>query len=332
MILVTGGTGLVGAHLLYNLCRTNNKVVATYRNKTTQNTTKEIFDLYGDTSNYKNIVWKKADITNVTELEYAFQEITHVYHAAALVSFNSRDADKLRKVNIEGTANIVNFCILKNIKKLCYVSSIATLDKSPGIDIIDENCDWNPEEDHSDYGITKFGAEMEVWRGSQEGLSVVIVNPGVIFGFGAWNVNSSKLFKQIKKRFPFYTNGSVGVVAVQDVVTAMILLMNSTIKNHRFVLVEENKSYKEVFTLIANKLNKTPPKYYASKIFTETLWRFNSLLNTISFGTIDLGINKYSSRSAHKKRYYNGDKIKKSIVFNYTPFPFVIDEIVNKLP
>ncbi|NJB82330.1 NAD-dependent epimerase/dehydratase family protein [Wenyingzhuangia aestuarii] len=332
MILVTGGTGLVGAHLLYNLCKTNSQIVAIYRNKETQNTTKEIFELYGDTSNYQNIIWKKADIVNIPEIELVFNGITHVYHAAAKVSFDSKDSEQLRKVNVEGTANIVNLCIKNNIEKLCYVSSIATLAKTPGVNFIDEDCEWNPEGDHSDYSLTKYGAEMEVWRASQEGVPVVIVNPGVIFGFGAWNVNSSQLFKKIKKGLSFYTNGTVGVVAVQDVVNAMILLMNSNISNQRFVLVAQNSNYKAIFSLIAQHLNVTPPKFKAGKTVTEIAWRLNSLIATLTFGTLDFGLNKYSARAAHKKRYYNGNNIKKSITnFSYTPFDMVIKEICSKL-
>jgi len=331
MILVTGGTGLVGSHLLYNLCKTNSKVIAIYRNKDTQCVTKEIFKLYNSLATYQHIIWKKADITDITELEHAFLDITHVYHAAAMVSFRSKDAENLRKINIEGTANIVNLCITHKIKKLCYVSSIATVAKTPGKEFIDETCEWAPEGNHSDYSISKFGAEMEVWRGSQEGLNVVIVNPGVIFGFGAWNVNSSKLITQIKKGFPFYTEGVVGVVGVKDVVVAMIELMNSNIKSKRFILVAANKSYKTIFSLIAKQLNVSPPKIKVSKFFTEIAWRLNLFLSLITFDTVNLGIYKYTSKSAHNKRYYNGSKIEKSIDFNYTLFDTVIQNICNKL-
>ncbi len=331
MILVTGGTGLVGAHLLYNLCKNNTKVVAIYRNQTTLNNTKEIFELYGNANNYKNIIWKKADICDLTELSIAFENITHVYHAAAMVSFASKDSALLHKINIEGTANIVNLCVSNNIKKLCYVSSIATLSKKPGTEYLDETCEWNPEENHSDYSISKYGGEMEVWRASQEGIPVVIVNPGVIFGFGVWNANTSKLFKQIQKGFPFYTKGATGVVGVVDVVTAMIALMNSDIKNERFILVAENKSYKDTFGSIAKQLNTKTPTLQVSKFVTEVLWRINSFVNLISFRTVDFGFYKFSSRAAHNTKKYNGEKIKKSIAFNYTPFHTVLQQIASKL-
>lgn len=331
MILVTGGTGLVGSHLLYNLCKTNSKVIAIYRNKDTQRVTKEIFKLYDSLATYQHIIWKKADIINITELEHAFLNITHVYHAAAMVSFRSKDVENLRKINIEGTANIVNLCITHKIDKLCYVSSIATVAKTPGKEFIDETCEWTPEGNHSDYSISKFGAEMEVWRGSQEGLNIVIVNPGVIFGFGAWNVNSSKLFIQIKKGFSFYTEGVVGVVGVKDVVKSMVLLMDSNIQNQRFILVADNKNYKSIFKMIAHYLNVKSPNIKVSSFFTEIAWRLNRVLSFLSLNTIDLGIYKYTSKAAHKKRFYDGSKIEKSIAFNYTPFDTVIQEICNKL-
>lgn len=331
MILVTGGTGLVGAHLLYKLCNVNDQIVALYRNKDTQKNTQEIFDLYGDSSLFHKIIWRKADITDLPALELAFKDITHVYHAAAMVSFSPKDSEKLRKVNIEGTANIVNLCITNHIKKLCYVSSIATLSKKPGFSEMDEDSEWNPEGDHSDYSLSKFGGEMEVWRGSQEGLEVAIVNPGVIFGFGMWNVNTGKLFHQIKNGFKFYTTGIVGVVDVSDVTNVMILLMNSNIKNERFVMVSKNLSFKDIFTVIANKLEVKPPKFKIGKVMTEIIWRINSFFSILSFGNLQIGLNKYSAKSAHKKRFYDGTKITKSVDFTYTPFDITIEKIASKL-
>lgn len=331
MILVTGGTGLVGAHLLYKLCKNHDNVVAIYRSEASKKNTQDIFKLYGDSSFYKNIIWKKADLTDIPSLEQAFKGITYVYHAAAAVSFNPKDREKLRKVNIEGTANIVNMCLLHKIIKMCFVSSIATLSETPGVTTVDETCDWNPEEDHSDYSITKYGAEMEVWRGAQEGLSVVIVNPGVIFGFGMWHTNTGSLFTKIKKGLPFYTKGITGFVDVKDVTKAMVLLMNSNVKNKRFILVNKNISFYELFNLIATALNVTPPKLYAPKWLTELVWRINAIISFITCYKVNSSLNKYSTRSSHKKTHYNGNKIKKSIDFNYTPLNVCMEEIAKKL-
>ena len=177
MILVTGGTGLVGAHLLYRLVSDNKKVKAIYRNERKIANTKRVFSSYTEDYNtlFNAIEWIQADLLDVPALSEAFIGVTKVYHSAAFVSFEPDKYQLLRKTNIEGTANIVNLCISNNIEKLCYVSSIATLSSTINTEFISEETEWNPEDDNSVYAITKYGAEMEVWRGTQEGLDAVMV-------------------------------------------------------------------------------------------------------------------------------------------------------------
>ncbi|EDO27576.1 predicted protein, partial [Nematostella vectensis] len=261
MILVTGGTGLVGSHLLYELALKNLPIKAIYRTKESLATVKRVFSYF--TTNvdelFNKIQWIQADITDVPSLDEAFKEVTLVYHAAALVSFNSKDYRAMRQVNIDGTANMVNFCIANKVKKMCFVSSIATIGNATNNTIVTEENEWNSEASNTCYAITKHGAEMEVWRASQEGVEVVIVNPGVILGAGFWDVNTGQLFSKIAKGFQFYTEGVTGFVGVSDVVKAMITLTEQPIKNERFILISENKSFKEIFTLIAKALSKKPP-------------------------------------------------------------------------
>ena len=238
MILVTGGTGLVGAHLLLHLTEFEEKVSAIYRNESKIELTKKLFSEANKSSFFDKIVWIEADILDIPSLEKAFVGVDFVYHCAALITFDPNDEDKLRKTNIEGTANIVNLCIDFKVKKLCHVSSIAALgDLKEHDKEITEETEWNPEVFHSDYAISKHGAEMEVWRGFQEGLDVVIVNPGVIFGSMIWKDGSGAFFTKIKKGFPFYSKGSTGYIGVNDVVKTMVLLMKSDISGERFALI-----------------------------------------------------------------------------------------------
>ena len=176
---------------------------------------------------FHQIEWKVADLNNIPQLTEAFVDVQHVYHSAALVSFDPADEQELRKVNIEGTANIVNLCISCKVYKLCFVSSIAALGNITNADKIDETGKWNPEGKHNDYAISKYGAEIEVWRGTQEGVNAIIVNPGVIIGPGFWNSGSGKIFKKIDSGLSYYFPKVTGFVGVQDVVKSMIILMNS---------------------------------------------------------------------------------------------------------
>ena len=333
MILVTGGTGLVGAHLLLHLAESETTVRAIYRVPKSIEKTKSLFKLYQKEYLFSKIDWVQADIIDVPTLEIAFKNVDFVYHCAGLISYDPNDEDLLRKVNIEGTANIVNFCIDNKIKKLCHVSSIAALGNQQSHEKeISEETEWNPETAHSDYAISKYGAEMEIWRGQQEGLDVVIVNPGVIFGAGFWNQGSGLFFSSIKNEFPFYTNGSTGYVGVTDVVKIMIRLMNSTIVSERFTVVAENLTFKKVIFLIAENLNAKKPKIEAKPWMTAIGWRLDLFISTI-FRT-KRKLSKYSANSLHSSDFISNEKIKNPEVsglnFEFQSIDSVIKEVCAK--
>lgn len=283
MILVTGATGLVGSHLLVQLLQENEEVKALFRSEKQLEKVKNVFAFKKQLGLFDKIHWVNGDITDIPSLEIAFENVTHVYHCAALISFDPNDEDALRKINIEGTANVVNCCIDYNIKKLCHVSSIAALgDTKEHENIITEDTEWNPEELHSDYAITKYGAEIEVWRGFQEGLDVVIVNPSVIFGYGFPNQGSDVIIQSVKKGLSFYTNGTIGIISVEDVTNCMVQLMKSTISGERYILVGENVILKDFLTYLATLLNTKVPTIYASKTMTSIAWRLDWLIAKIT--------------------------------------------------
>ena len=327
MILVTGGTGLVGAHLLLHLLvNGETSVRAIYRNPKQIEKTKSLFQKANQLELFTHIDWMQADILEVPSLELAFQGVDYVYHCAALISFDPNEEQQLRKVNIEGTANIVNFCIDYKIKKLCHVSSIAALgDLNQNQHIITESTEWNPEVLHSDYAISKYGAEMEVWRAQQEGVAVVIVNPGIILGAGFWNQGSGLFFTQIKKGFPFYTLGTSAYVAVQDVVVIMRKLMNSDCNGERFALVSENKSYKQIILSIAEAIGARKPKINATEFLLNIAWRLDWFFSKV-FRT-KRKISKHGAISLLNTDMISNQKITDYLNCNFEP----IEDCVRRL-
>jgi nucleoside-diphosphate-sugar epimerase len=327
MILVTGGTGLVGAHLLYHLTQKNDTIRAIYRTDKKRENVKKIFSYYTENvqENFSKIEWIQADITDIPSLEPVFKKITEVYHCAALVSFTPKDYRKMRQVNIDGTANIVNYAIAGNVKKLCFVSSIAAIGDSVNSEVITEENDWSIESGNNGYSITKHGAEMEVWRASQEGVDVIIVNPGVILGAGFWKVNTGQFFSKMANGFKYFTEGITGFVGVTDVVKSMINLTESAVKNEGFILVSENISFKDVFTEIAKNLEKKPPTIKVSKAITSFLSRIDAIISFIT--RKNRLITKDSANSLHSKTYYSSQKIKESIDFEFMPVKSVIKEV-----
>ena len=317
MILVTGGTGLVGAHLLIHLVENGEHVRAIYRKKNKIQKTKSLFGHYHKSALFDAIEWVQADILDVPSLEHAFVNISKVYHCAAVISFDPRDENLLRKTNIEGTANIVNFCLAKGVQKLCYVSSVAALgDLAPHETIITEETEWNPEKHHNDYAISKYGAEMEIWRGQQEGLNVIIVNPGVILGPGFEDQGSGQLIKKIATGLLFYTKGTTGFVTVNDVVRIMRQLMESAINNERYILIAENIVFQDLFNTIADSVKAKRPSIEAKPYIMEITWRLHWFLCLFSGKTNNLS--KDTVRSFLSKTKFSNEKIKTAINFSFT--------------
>lgn len=330
MILVTGGTGLVGSHLLYHLTQQEDKIRAVCRPDSDLQRVKKVFGYYTSQPDifFKKIEWVEASLNDVSDLQTVFHQITQVYHCAAIVSFDPKDYHIMRKVNIEGTENIVNLSILNKIEKLCFVSSIATLSKSVnGKEITEENY-WTNSEGKSGYAITKQGAETEVWRASQEDIDVVIVNPGVILGPGFWEKGTGKLFDKIYKGFKYYTEGVTGFVGVNDVARIMMQLMKSNIKNERFILVAENVSFKDVFFNIADHLGVKRPNKKVSPFLSEFGWKLAWLKGKLSNKVPEL--TKYSARAAQEKKYYSSEKIKKALPYTFEPLEKTIKNVSMK--
>lgn len=330
MILVTGGTGLVGSHLLVKLLQNNEEVKAIYRTKESLKAVKNVFSYHNAVDLFEKINWIKADINNVPSLQIAFQNVAKVYHCAAYISFDPRDEEKLFKVNIEGTANIVNCCIDCKIEKLCYVSSVAALgDATSNETTITEETEWNPEKLHHEYAISKYAAEMEVWRGYQEGLQVVIVNPAVIFGYGFPDKGSSAVVNSLKKGNPFYTKGNFGMVAVDDVVNVMYQLMNSTINGERFALVATNKTFEDVLNLIADTLQLKRPFIYANRTFTSFAWRVDWFLSKLL--QKKRVVTKATARASHGIKTFDCTKVKNTLNYSFVDMSEYLENLLPKL-
>ena len=326
MILVTGGTGLVGSHLLFELTKSQQKIRALYRSQKTVDKVKQIFAYYTDSvdAQFDRIEWIQSDLNDLPKLAEAFKGVTHVYHCAALISFDPNDYYKLRETNISGTANIVNLSVINGIQKLCYVSSVATMGYDP-VKITEETT-WNPEDHQSVYAITKYEAEMEVWRGIQEGVPSVIVNPGVILGPGFFRSGSGGLFKRVYKGLRYVTEGVSGYVGVTDVIKGMVSLMNGDRKNERYIMVAENLSFLDFTTLISNAFKLAPPKKIARKWMLSFAWRLDWLKHKLR-GKKRL-LTKNLSKTLRTKSYYCSDKfLEAETAFKFSPISTVVSEV-----
>ena len=273
-VLVTGATGLLGSHLLLDLVRSGRPVRAIYRSDGGRQAVKRIFSYYDSNPEelYSRIEWVAADLLDPGALEDALADVQELYHCAAMVSFDPRERNRMLKVNIDGTANLVNLALRAKIEAFCHISSIATLTRTDPALPADEESYWIRSSRNSVYSVSKFGAEREVWRGMEEGLPAVIVNPSVILGPGFWHGNSS-LFTLTSGGLKFYPKGSNGFVDVKDVARASISLTEGRHFGRRFVCSAHNLSYLDLLTRMSDVFGRKAPSFQVGRFSGGLAWR-----------------------------------------------------------
>jgi len=318
MILVTGATGFLGSELIHQLTKQGIKLRALKREGSA------IPDLIKDN---RLVEWVIADINNFSDLEDAFEGVGQVYHCAAFVSFNPKDKAKLLRVNIEGTANIVNLCMASGAR-LLHVSSVAALGNAKKGGLITEKDFWEYDGKAHSYAVSKYEGEMEVWRGIAEGLDALIVNPSVIIGAAAGFEGSGAIFKLVKDGLSFYTRGATGIVDVADVAKSMIALMDSPVTAERFILSSENYHYKQFFGEIARGYGVRPPAREARPWMLAIAWRAAKLASL--FTGKPASLTSDAARSSLNESLYSNEKIKAAIGITFKPLKQSIEEICGQ--
>ncbi|HPH87386.1 MAG TPA: NAD-dependent epimerase/dehydratase family protein [Chitinophagales bacterium] len=321
MILVTGASGFLGSELVKQLIANGESVRIIVRPSS------DISDL---ASIKDKIEIMEGDILDVPSLEIAMDGIEKIYHSAAVIGYDDSFYDSMYKCNIEGTANVVNVALTKGIKKLLHVSSIAAIGGKPN-DLISEDTKWEKNEWTTHYGITKMLAEREVWRAEQEGLEVVVVNPGIILGSSSnENKATMRVFKRIASgKMPFYSNGTNGFIDVRDVARICIQLMNSPVHSERFILINQNLSFKDYFERIAKRLNVQPPKRALNKTLGNVFLFADWMASTLSRRKRSFTKEIFKVSMEHFE--YSNEKIKRQLDYTFIPFDETIDNIAQQL-
>ena len=315
MNLVTGGTGFLGAYLIRHLLEMGEQVRATKRATSRMHLVKPFAS---------DVEWIEADLLDVFSIEESLESVNRVYHAAALVSFDPKDKDEMMKVNVYGTANLINACLSANIDKLVHVSSNAAIGREVNRQYVNEDTPWISSKLNSGYAISKYESELEVWRGMAEGLNAVIVNPSLIIGSGYWNEGTASFFHRIDSGLQFYPIGTTGFVDVRDVACICHKLMNSDISAERFIVSAEDISFEEYFGEVAKSINRKPPHIRAQPWMTAIAWRLEKLKCAVS-GQRPL-VTRESVRNSMNTYYYENSKIKKALNYSFHSIKQTIEE------
>jgi dihydroflavonol-4-reductase len=316
-VLVTGGTGFLGAYIIQELVEKGHHVRAIRRS--------DKLPFYIPSAVWEKVEWVTGDILDPIGMEEAMEGMDAVIHAAAKVSFAKDARRELLHTNIEGTANMVNMALAQGIKRFLHVSSVGALGRSGGEERVTEEKQWENNRRNTNYAISKFHGEMEVWRGIAEGLPAVIVNPSTLLGYGDWNSSSCAIFRNVFGEFPWYTEGRNGFVDVTDAARAIVALLESNISGERYILNGDNWSYRQLFDSIAEGFGKRPPRREATHFLAGIAWRWEAIKSFFS-GRPPL-LTRESAQIAQRKTGFDNGKILRQLPgFAFTP----LQETIHK--
>lgn len=320
-ILITGGTGFLGSYIIKALVENNYAVRALRRSHKLPS--------WIDSAVFNDVQWVEGDILDVVSLEEAMEGVDTVIHAAAVVSFVKKDRKQMYQVNVEGTANVVNMALEKNVRRLVHISSVAALGRTAGGGHVNEEKKWEESKVNTHYAKSKYRAELEVWRGIAEGLEAVILNPSTILGYGDWNSSSCALFKNIYHEFKWYSPGINGFVDVGDVARATVMLMESSVTEQRFIVNGDNWPFKKLMDTIADAFGKKRPVRAITALLLGIAWRLEKLKSFFT-GQTPL-LTKESARVAMSKTYFDNGKLLKTFPeFSFTPLEEAIQNACEK--
>ncbi len=319
MILVTGASGLLGSHLLLSLVKKGYRVKALATKEKSKLKALQTFKAYNieDETLFSQITWCFGDINDSEFIYEILEDVDYVYHCAAVVSFNPHDLQAMNHINVKGTEVLVNMSLLRKVKKFCHVSSVATLGRTTDGSEINEETYFVNSPLNSNYGISKYNAEREVWRASEEGLQIVIVNPSIILGPGDWQTGSSNMFSSAYNGLKYFSHGVTGFVDVRDVVNIMIKLMEGNIHHQRYLVCAQNIAYSEVFNQMHDCFGKKRPSIKASKIMAALVWRLEKLKSKIT-GKNPL-LTKETVNAAFQKVYFSNSKVVAQLDYTFIP-------------
>lgn len=254
--LVTGATGFLGSELTRQLVA-EGADVRILRRATSR------LDLLGEAV-CRRVEHAVGDVTDIDSLHGAMAGVRRVYHAAAFVGFGGRrDRERLRRINVEGTANVVNTALAAGVERLVHTSSMAAFGRpEDACQPIDETAEWRTSRANTAYAHSKYLAELEVFRGIAEGLDAVLVNPALIFGAGRPGENTTRIAERVRDgKLPVIPAGGTNVVDVVDVAMGHRRAMARGRTSERYFLGSENLTWRAIIDTLADAFGVSPPRW-----------------------------------------------------------------------
>lgn len=303
-VLVTGANGFLGSWLVRELIKRGVSVRALVRPS-------------GDLAELKGLDFEKAfgDITDAESLFAACEEVDTVFHLAGLVAYRRGERDAMEKVNVQGTANVVEAVKKRHVRRLVHVSSVTAVGASFDGRPLNEDSPYNIGHLDLGYFQTKKKAEDLVREAVRKGeIDAVILNPSTIYGPGDAKKGSRRTqVKVAQGKMPFYTRGGVNVVPVENVVDGILSAWKSGKSGERYILCGENITIKRLFEIIAEKAGVPAPRIGLPNFAVHALGKLGDLLEA---GGKKGPLNSENAWTAVLFHWFDSRKAQRELGFN----------------
>lgn len=238
--LVTGATGFIGSQITRQLVERGDNVRVLLRETS-------------NTQNIEDLDVEKVygDILDKDTLKNAVAGCDQVFHTAGYVSFKKSDYDKMNRINVQGSRNILSVALEEGVERVMFTSSVAAIGPVSRGEVITEDNEYRIFDRNIGYMNSKYLAEKEAHDFSRKGLPVIILNPTVVIGPGDIYLSSSaSILWYCRKKFPGYMDGTFNMVDVEDVARGHLLAAEKGKPGKRYILGNANLTVKEFFALM----------------------------------------------------------------------------------
>ncbi len=244
---VTGATGFLGLNLVAELVAGGWRVVALHR----------AGSRLDDLARFP-VERAVADVTDLEALRRAMPEQPDaVFHVAGDTSVWSRERERQRRTNVEGTRQVVRVARERGARRLVHTSSIAAFGPQAGP--LDERRPSTAPRSRVNYARTKWEAELEVRAGIARGLDAVLLNPANVVGpFD--RSNWSRLFRLVREgALPGAMPGTASWCDARAVARAHLAAFERGRRGESYLLGGADASYAEVLALVGELVGRRPP-------------------------------------------------------------------------
>jgi dihydroflavonol-4-reductase len=247
-ILLTGATGLIGSHIARLLAERGDDIRVTVR------ASSNLEALVG-----LDVEKVRADILDRPAIRRALRGVERVFHAAGTANLALSRA-RTFAINVEGTRIVLEEALRARVDRVVYTSSVAAIGPAPRGSTADETQFWDAGRYAIPYLDASHEAEVEVLRLVARGLPAVIVNPAHVLGPGDPGRSSTVLVRRfLRREIPVYVDGTLNIVAVEDVARGHLLADEIGCVGERYILGNRNFTLDRLFADLGRLSGVEPP-------------------------------------------------------------------------